>query len=136
MHIIQKQFSNIVNYYILMEENYSQIVIVSVQKYSSKQILEIAEGVFSLFEKYINIKFLIICDEDIDIRNMNDVIWAITTRLDPARDVIFFKKFSSRFCLNATNKFSDETSRKWGLPIRKDSAVVDRIDKIWAKLDC
>ena len=93
-------------------------------------------------------KFIIVTDEDIDIRNWEDVIWAITTRMDPSRDTVMIENtpidyldfaspvsgLGSKMGLDATNKLPGETNREWGQPIVMDSEVKQRIDDLWDEL--
>ena len=94
-------------------------------------------------------KFIIVCDDDIDIRDWNDVIWAITTRMDPSRDTTLIDNtpidyldfaspisgLGSKMGLDATNKWEGETDREWGLPITMDKKVKEKIDSLWQELD-
>jgi 4-hydroxy-3-polyprenylbenzoate decarboxylase len=93
-------------------------------------------------------KFIIVTDEDIDIRNWEDVIWAITTRMDPSRDTVMIDNtpidyldfaspvsgLGSKMGLDATNKLPGETNREWGQPIIMNSDVKQRIDDLWDEL--
>ena len=93
-------------------------------------------------------KFIIVVDNDVDVRNWNDVIWAITTRMDPIRDTtlvdntpIDYLDFASpvsglgsKMGMDATNKLPGETNREWGKPIKRDPKIVERIDEIWVSL--
>jgi 4-hydroxy-3-polyprenylbenzoate decarboxylase len=93
-------------------------------------------------------KFIIVTDEVIDIRNWEDVIWAITTRMDPTRDTVMIDNtpidyldfaspvsgLGSKMGLDATNKLPGETNREWGQPIVMDSDVKQRIDELWDEL--
>ncbi|OEF27207.1 4-hydroxy-3-polyprenylbenzoate decarboxylase [Vibrio rumoiensis] len=87
-----------------------------------------------------DIHFLILCDEDVDIRDWNDIIWAVTTRMDPSRDTFIVEldssdKTGSKMGLDATNKWLGETQREWGTPIKKDPKIVSAIDDIWEQLN-
>jgi 4-hydroxy-3-polyprenylbenzoate decarboxylase len=93
-------------------------------------------------------KFVIVCDDDVNARDWNDVIWAITTRMDPARDTVLVENtpidyldfaspvsgLGSKMGMDATNKMGGETTREWGRPIVKDPAVIQKIDDIWNEL--
>jgi 4-hydroxy-3-polyprenylbenzoate decarboxylase len=105
-------------------------------------------GVWSFLRQFMYTKFIIVTDEDIDIRNWEDVIWAITTRMDPTRDTVMIDNtpidyldfaspvsgLGSKMGLDATNKMPGETQREWGEPIKMDPAVKQRIDSLWAEL--
>ncbi len=93
-------------------------------------------------------KFVIVVDDDIDVRNWTDVIWAISTRVDPARDSVMVEStpidyldfaspragLGSKLGIDATSKWSAETDRQWGRPIEMEDAVVERIDALWSEL--
>jgi 4-hydroxy-3-polyprenylbenzoate decarboxylase len=105
-------------------------------------------GVWSFLRQFMYTKFIIVTDEDIDIRNWEDVIWAITTRMDPIRDTLMIDNtpidyldfasptsgIGSKMGLDATNKMPGETDREWGEPIRMDKEVKQRIDDLWSQL--
>jgi 4-hydroxy-3-polyprenylbenzoate decarboxylase len=105
-------------------------------------------GVWSFLRQFMYTKFIIVVDNDVDVRNWNDVIWAITTRMDPIRDTtlvdntpIDYLDFASpvsglgsKMGMDATNKLPGETNREWGKPIKRDPKIVERIDEIWASL--
>jgi len=105
-------------------------------------------GVWSFLRQFMYTKFIIVTDEDIDIRNWEDVIWAITTRMDPSRDTVMIDNtpidyldfaspvsgLGSKMGLDATNKLPGETNREWGQPIVMDSEVKQRIDDLWDEL--
>ena len=105
-------------------------------------------GVWSFLRQFMYTKFVIVTDDDIDARNWQDVIWAITTRMDPARDTVLVKNtpidyldfaspvsgLGSKMGLDATNKWLGETDREWGEPIKMDPVVVKKIDHLWSSL--
>ncbi len=105
-------------------------------------------GIWSYLRQFTYTKFVIVTDEDINIRDWKDVIWAISTRVDPARDIaiqentpIDYLDFASpvaglgsKLGIDATNKFPAETNRQWGERIVMDDAVVKRVDTIWDQL--
>ncbi|MBS6058918.1 MAG: UbiD family decarboxylase [Pantoea sp.] len=105
-------------------------------------------GVWSFLRQFMYTKFVIVCDDDVNARDWNDVIWAITTRMDPARDTVLIENtpidyldfaspvsgLGSKMGLDATNKWPGETQREWGRPIVKDPAVTARVDAIWDRL--
>jgi 4-hydroxy-3-polyprenylbenzoate decarboxylase len=105
-------------------------------------------GVWSFLRQFMYTKFIIVTDEDIDIRNWEDVIWAITTRMDPSRDTVMIDNtpidyldfaspvsgLGSKMGLDATNKLPGETNREWGQPIIMNSDVKQRIDDLWDEL--
>jgi 4-hydroxy-3-polyprenylbenzoate decarboxylase len=105
--------------------------------------------VWSFLRQFMYTKFVIVTDADVDVRNWQDVIWAMTTRMDPARDTTIIENtpidyldfaspvsgLGSKIGFDATNKWPGETQREWGRPINMDPAVKQRIDAIWDELD-
>ncbi len=106
-------------------------------------------GVWSFLRQFMYTKFVIICDDDVNVRDWNDVIWAMTTRMDPARDTLLVENtpidyldfaspvsgLGSKMGMDATNKWPGETDREWGRAIVKDEEVVKKVDDMWDKLD-
>jgi 4-hydroxy-3-polyprenylbenzoate decarboxylase len=105
-------------------------------------------GVWSFLRQFMYTKFIIVTDDDVDARNWQDVIWALTTRMDPKRDTVIldntpidYLDFAShvsglggKMGLDATTKFPGETSREWGRPISQKSDIIARIDALWPLL--
>jgi 4-hydroxy-3-polyprenylbenzoate decarboxylase len=105
-------------------------------------------GVWSFLRQFMYTKFIVVVDEDVNIRDWKEVIWAITTRIDPARDTVLVDRtpidyldfaspvagLGSKMGLDATNKWPGETDREWGRPIEMDKAVKQRIDTLWDEL--
>ena len=105
-------------------------------------------GVWSFLRQFMYTKFVIVVDDDVDARSWEDVIWAITTRMDPARDTTLIEStpidyldfaspvsgLGSKMGMDATNKLPGETTREWGVPIRMDEAVTARVDVLWDEL--
>ena len=105
-------------------------------------------GTWSYLRQFMYTKFVIVVDEDVDARNWKDVIWAITTRMDPARDLTLIENtpidyldfaspvsgLGSKAGFDATNKWPGETNREWGEPIAMSDDVVKHIDDIWDTL--
>ncbi|ROV61362.1 4-hydroxy-3-polyprenylbenzoate decarboxylase [Vibrio ponticus] len=114
-----------------------QMVLLSIDKQAIGQGRQAIEAVWSGLEDVVDPKFVIVCDDDVNIRDWNDVIWAVTTRMDPARDSLLYtesKSDVSRMAWDATNKLGDEKLREWGIPIKKDPELVAKIDAIWHQL--
>ena len=127
-----KQFPEIIDVH-LQNEN-SGMVVVSIDKREAHHAKKIMDGVWSQFADN---KFVIVCDGDVNVRDWNDIIWAVTTRMDPTRDTLFLTNESepSKMGLDATNKIQgQECRREWGTPITKDPKVVEKIDNIWRQL--
>jgi 4-hydroxy-3-polyprenylbenzoate decarboxylase len=105
-------------------------------------------GVWSFLRQFMYTKFVIVTDDDVDVRNWDDVVWAMTTRMDPARDTVMVENtpidyldfaspvsgLGSKMGLDATNKMPGETDREWGEPIIMDDTVKSRIDELWDEL--
>jgi 4-hydroxy-3-polyprenylbenzoate decarboxylase len=105
-------------------------------------------GVWSYLRQFMYTKLIIVCDDDVDVRNWKEVIWALTTRVDPLRDTTLVENtpidyldfaspvsgLGSKMGIDATNKGPAETSRRWGRPIAMDAAVKLRVDHLWRDL--
>ncbi|MGK2946060.1 MAG: 4-hydroxy-3-polyprenylbenzoate decarboxylase [Candidatus Malihini olakiniferum] len=146
--ILQKQFPEIVDFYLPPEGCSYRLAIVTMKKQYAGHGKRVMMGIWSFLRQFMYTKFVIICDEDINARDWKDVIWAITTRMDPARDTVLIENtpidyldfaspvsgLGSKMGLDATSKWLGETQRKWGHPIKKDPKVCARIDAIWNEL--
>ncbi|MEF2508421.1 4-hydroxy-3-polyprenylbenzoate decarboxylase [Vibrio mimicus] len=117
----------------LPESAHGQLVLLLINKQEAGQGQKILERVIDCMSAYHPPKFVILCDDDVNIRDWSDVIWAMTTRMDPARDSL---RIANRdlLCFDATNKLPNEVEREWGTPIRKDPTLVAKIDSLWDKL--
>lgn len=147
--ILQKQFPEIVDFYLPPEGCSYRMAIVTMKKQYPGHAKRVMMGVWSFLRQFMYTKFIIICDDDVDARNWEDVIWAITTRMDPTRDTtlidhtpIDYLDFASpvsglgsKMGLDATNKMQGETDREWGTPIVMDEKVKAKVDAIWDELD-
>ncbi|MGR6832764.1 4-hydroxy-3-polyprenylbenzoate decarboxylase [Aliivibrio wodanis] len=116
-----------------LQNNNASMVVVSINKQAVGNGKKIMQEVWSQFSEN---KFVIVCDDDVDVSDWNDIIWAVTTRMDPARDSLFLQDGDghSKMGLDATNKLGSECLREWGTPIKKDPEVVAKIDSIWDEL--
>lgn len=116
-----------------LQNNNANMVVVSINKQAVGNGKKIMEAVWSQFSEN---KFVIVCDDDVNVSDWNDIIWAVTTRMDPARDTLFLQDGHghSKMGLDATNKLGSECLREWGTPIKKDPEVVAKIDSIWDEL--
>ena len=124
------------------------MAVVTMKKQYPGHAKRVMMGVWSFLRQFMYTKFVIVCDDDINARDWNDVIWAITTRMDPARDTVMIENtpidyldfaspvsgLGSKMGLDATNKWPGETQREWGRPIVMDEKVRTRIDAIWDEL--
>ncbi|SDY59502.1 4-hydroxy-3-polyprenylbenzoate decarboxylase [Nitrosomonas sp. Nm58] len=145
--LLQKQFTEIVDFYLPPEGCSYRMAVVSMKKQYPGHAKRVMFGVWSFLRQFMYTKFIIVTDDDIDIRDWKEVIWAITTRVDPARDTLIVENtpidyldFASpisglggKMGLDATNKWPGETAREWGKPIEMDAAVKARIDRLWDK---
>jgi 4-hydroxy-3-polyprenylbenzoate decarboxylase len=146
--ILQKQFPEIVDFYLPPEGCSYRVACISMKKQYPGHAKRVMFGIWSFLRQFMYTKFLIVTDEDIDVRDWKDVVWAISTRTDPARDCTIIENtpidyldfaspvsgLGSKIGLDATGKWSGETQRQWGRPIRQDPAVKARIDAIWDEL--
>ena len=146
--ILQKQFPEIVDFYLPPEGCSYRMAVVSMKKQYAGHAKRVMFGVWSFLRQFMYTKFVIVTDDDVNVRDWNDVIWAMTTRMDPVRDTtlventpIDYLDFASpvsglggKIGFDATNKWPGETQREWGRPIAMDAAVKARIDAIWQDL--
>ena len=146
--ILQKQFPEIVDFYLPPEGCSYRMAVVSMKKQYAGHAKRVMFGVWSFLRQFMYTKFVIVTDDDVDVRDWNDVIWAMTTRMDPVRDTtlventpIDYLDFASpvsglggKVGFDATNKWPGETDREWGRPIAMDPAVKARVDAIWDDL--
>ena len=146
--ILQKQFPEIVDFYLPPEGCSYRMAVVSMKKQYAGHAKRVMMGVWSFLRQFMYTKFVIVVDDDVNVRDWQDVIWAITTRMDPARDTVLIENtpidyldfaspvsgLGSKMGMDATNKLPGETNREWGRPIEKDPAIVKRIDEIWHEL--
>lgn len=146
--IIKKQFPEIVDFYLPPEGCSYRMAVVSIKKQYPGHAKRIMLGVWSYLRQFMYTKFVVITDDDINVRSWPDVIWAITTRMDPTRDTTFIDHtpidyldfaspvagLGSKMGLDATNKWPGETAREWGTPIVMSAEVKTKIDGIWHEL--
>jgi len=146
--ILQKQYPEITDFYLPPEGCSYRMAIVSIKKQYPGHAKRVMMGVWSFLRQFMYTKFVIVTDDDINIRDWKDVIWAMTTRMDPVRDTtsiehtpIDYLDFASpisglgsKVGWDATNKWPGETTREWGTPIVMDQNIKDRIDDIWSEL--
>ena len=146
--ILQKQFPEITDFYLPPEGCSYRMAVVSMKKQYPGHAKRVMMGVWSFLRQFMYTKFVIVVDDDINTRDWNDVIWAMTTRMDPARDTTLIENtpidyldfaspvsgLGSKIGFDATNKWSGETDREWGKPIVMDEKVKQRVDNIWESL--
>jgi len=146
--LLQKQYPEITDFYLPAEGCSYRVAVVSMKKQYPGHAKRVMMGVWSFLRQFMYTKFVIVVDDDIDARDWKDVIWAISTRMDPARDLTIIENtpidyldfaspvsgLGSKVGFDATNKMPGETTREWGRPIAMDQATVERIDAIWDEL--
>jgi 4-hydroxy-3-polyprenylbenzoate decarboxylase len=146
--ILQQQFPEISDFYLPPEGCSYRMAVVTIKKQYAGHAKRVMMGVWSFLRQFMYTKFIIVTDDDINARDWNDVIWAMTTRMDPRRDCVFIDNspidyldfaspvsgLGSKIGFDATNKWSGETEREWGKPIAMDQAVKDRVDAMWSEL--
>lgn len=146
--ILQKQFPEIVDFYLPPEGCSYRMAVVSMKKQYPGHAKRVMMGVWSFLRQFMYTKFVIVVDDDVDARSWEDVIWAVTTRMDPARDTTLIENtpidyldfaspvsgLGSKMGMDATNKLPGETTREWGEPIRMAKEVERKIDEMWSRL--
>lgn len=146
--LIQQQFPEIIDFWLPPEGCSYRIAVISMKKAYPGHAKRVMMGAWSYLRQFMYTKFLIIVDDDINARDWKDVMWAVSTRMDPVRDItlientpIDYLDFASpesglggKIGLDATNKLPPETHRDWGRQIRMDDAVIEKIDRLWEKL--
>ena len=146
--ILQKQFPEIIDFYLPPEGCSYRLAVISIKKQYPGHAKQIMLGAWSYLRQFMYTKFIIVVDEDINARDWDDIIWAITTRVDPIRDSVTLDNtpidyldfaspksgLGSKMGIDATNKFPGETTRHWGRQITMDNTVKQRVDEIWQEL--
>lgn len=146
--ILQKQFPEIVDFYLPPEGCSYRMAVISMKKQYAGHAKRVMLGTWSFLRQFMYTKFVIVTDDDVNVRDWQDVIWAMTTRMDPARDITLLENtpidyldfaspvsgLGSKAGFDATNKWPGETDREWGRPITMSREISDRIDDIWSSL--
>jgi len=146
--LLQEQFPEIVDFYLPPEGCSYRVAVVSIKKAYKGHAQRIMFGIWSYLRQFTYTKMVIVTDDDIDVRSWQQVIWAMTTRMDPARDTTIVKNtpvdyldfaspisgLGSKIGIDATTKWPGETDRRWGRPIKMSNDVKNRVDKLWAEL--
>jgi 4-hydroxy-3-polyprenylbenzoate decarboxylase len=146
--LLTKQFPEIVDFYLPPEGCSYRIAVVSMRKQYAGHAKRVMFGIWSYLRQFMYTKFIIVVEDDIDVRDWKEVIWAITTRVDPVRDLLIVDNtpidyldfaspvsgLGSKLGLDATNKWPGETERAWGKPIAMNGQVKQSIDRIWSEL--
>ena len=146
--ILQKQFPEITDFYLPPEGCSYRMAVVTMRKQYPGHAKRVMLGVWSFLRQFMYTKFVIVTDDDVNARDWNDVIWAMTTRMDPQRDSTFVDNspidsldfaspvsgLGSKIGFDATNKWKGETNREWGRPITMDPEIKQRVDARWDEL--
>jgi 4-hydroxy-3-polyprenylbenzoate decarboxylase len=146
--LLQKQFPEIADFYLPPEGCSYRLAVVSLKKQYPGHAKRVMFGIWSFLRQFMYTKFIIVVDDDIDVRDWKDVIWALTTRVDAARDTLIAEHtpidyldfaspvagLGSKMGIDATNKWPGETSREWGQPIVMEPVVKQRVDTLWQQL--
>ncbi len=146
--ILRKQFPEIVDFYLPPEGCSYRMALVSMNKQYPGHAKRVMLGIWSFLRQFMYTKFVVVTDDDVDVRSWPDVIWAMTTRMDPARDTVILENtpidyldfaspvsgLGSKIGFDATNKWPGETERSWGRPIAMSPEVKRRVDEMWAGL--
>jgi 4-hydroxy-3-polyprenylbenzoate decarboxylase len=146
--LLTKQFPEIVDFYLPPEGCSYRLAVASMRKQYPGHAKRVMFGIWSFLRQFMYTKFIVVVDDDVNIRDWKEVIWAITTRVDPARDALVVENtpidyldfaspvsgLGSKLGIDATNKWPGETTRSWGAPIAMDAKVKQRVDELWTGL--
>ncbi len=146
--ILQKQFPEIIDFYLPPEGCSYRMAVISMKKQYAGHAKRVMLGTWSYLRQFMYTKFVIVVDDDVNVRNWEDVIWAITTRMDPARDLTILENtpidyldfaspvsgLGSKVGFDATNKWPGETNREWGRPIVMSPEIIKKVDTMWDSL--
>jgi len=146
--LLQKQFPEIADFYLPPEGCSYRLAVVSMKKQYPGHAKRVMFGVWSYLRQFMYTKFIVVVDDDVDARDWKEVVWAISTRVDPARDTLIAENtpidyldfaspvagLGSKMGIDATHKWPGETARHWGRPITMDTAVKQRVDALWKEL--
>jgi 4-hydroxy-3-polyprenylbenzoate decarboxylase len=146
--LLVKQFPEITDFYLPPEGCSYRMAVVSMRKQYPGHAKRVMFGVWSFLRQFMYTKFIVVTDDDVNVRDWKEVIWALTTRVDPSRDTLLVDNtpidyldfaspvsgLGSKMGIDATNKWPGETNREWGTPIEMDAAVKRRIDGLWGEL--
>jgi 4-hydroxy-3-polyprenylbenzoate decarboxylase len=146
--LLQKQFPEITDFYLPPEGCSYRMAVVRMKKQYAGHAKRVMFGVWSFLRQFMYTKFIVVVDDDVDVRDWKEVIWAITTRVDPSRDTVMVENtpidyldfaspvsgLGSKMGIDATDKWPGETTREWGRTISMDPAVKARVDEMWGTL--
>ena len=146
--LLQRQYPEISDFYLPPEGCSYRLAVVAMKKQYAGHAKRVMFGIWSFLRQFMYTKMIIVTDDDVDIRDWKDVIWALTTRVDPARDTLIVPNtpidyldfaspvagLGSKIGIDATNKWPAETARQWGRPIAMDPEVTARVEAIWKSI--
>ncbi|HNF88725.1 MAG TPA: UbiD family decarboxylase, partial [Thiobacillaceae bacterium] len=146
--LLQKQFPEIADFYLPPEGCSYRMAVVSMKKQYPGHAKRVMFGIWSFLRQFMYTKFILVTDDDVDVRDWKEVMWALTTRVDPARDTLLVENtpidyldfaspvsgLGSKMGIDATHKWPGETQREWGTPIHMSEDVKRRIDALWPSL--
>lgn len=146
--LLQRQLPEIKDFFLPPEGCSYRLAVISIRKQYPGHAKRVMFGIWSILRQFMYTKFLVVVDDDINIRDWKEVVWAMTTRMDPVRDTILVENtpidyldFASpvsglggKMGMDATNKWAGETDREWGRPIEMDTATRQRVDDMWGSL--
>ena len=146
--LLQRQFPEVTDFHLPSEGCSYRMAVVQIRKAYAGHARRIMMGVWSHLRQFMYTKFIVVVDEDVDIRDWREVVWAMTTRMDPARDTLLVEQtpidyldfaspvsgLGSKMGLDATHKWPGETSREWGRTIQMTPEVLERIKPVWDSL--
>ena len=148
MPLLQRQYPEITDFYLPPEGCSYRLAVVQIKKSYPGHARRVMFGIWSFLRQFMYTKFIVVVDDDINIRDWQDVIWAITTRVDPTRDTLLVDNtpidyldfaspvsgLGSKMGIDATNKWPGETSREWGRTMQMTPEVTAKVDLIWQNL--
>ncbi|MDH4228730.1 MAG: UbiD family decarboxylase [Nitrospirota bacterium] len=143
--LLKQQFPEVVDLHLPMEACSYRMAVISIRKQYPGHARRVMFGLWSVLRQFMYTKFIVVVDDDINVRDWNDVMWAISTRVDPVRDTVLVEHtpidyldfaspeagLGSKMGIDATHKLPPETHREWGTPIRMDADVVERVTRRW-----
>ena len=146
--LLQKQYPEITDFYLPPEGCSYRLAVVQIKKAYPGHAKRVMFGVWGFLRQFMYTKFVVVVDDDVPIRDWKEVIWAITTRVDPTRDTVMIENtpidyldfaspvsgLGSKMGLDATNKWPGETERAWGKPMAMSPDVKQRVDALWQEL--
>jgi 4-hydroxy-3-polyprenylbenzoate decarboxylase len=146
--LLTRQFPEITDFYLPPEGCSYRLAVVTMKKHYPGHAKRVMFGVWSFLRQFMYTKLIVVCDDDVDARDWKEVIWALTTRVDPARDTVLVENtpidyldfaspvsgLGAKMGIDATNKWPGETARRWGVPIAMDAEVKRRVDAMWSEL--